>query len=137
MKKINAGPLDLPKVECAPKVLMLFNHNAIHAGQFWNTPASISPFDGRLRDGRPITNRYLVNITQAGQSRGLIGIYYPQNWQGDAQPCMYVGDRQAGPNYSIADYDGGVVEGTFDDYEVQGPLTEGNYKFGLFEKDKC
>ena len=106
------------------------------AGQFWNAPASISPFDRQFRDGTPVTNKYLVNITRAGHSR-FVGFYYPQNWQGDAQPCMYVGNKQAGPNYNIADYDDGVVDGTFDDYEVPGPLTEGHYKFGLFEEDKC
>lgn len=110
---------------------------SIHTGQFWNAPTSISPFDGIYRDGTPVTNRYLVNITRAGNSRGLVGFLYPQNWQGDEQPCMYVGDRQGGASFAITGYNDGVVEGTYKDYLVQGPFTEGDYKYGLFDEEKC
>lgn len=107
-------------------------------GQFWNAPASISPFDGRFRDGTPVSNRYLVNITTpTGRSRGLVGFIHPNNWQGDQQTCMYVGDRQGGPNYNIAGYSDGVVEGSYKDYQVPDPYNEGNYKFGLFDRKIC
>ena len=75
--------------------------------------------------------------TGGDKSRGFPGFIYPLNWQGERQTCLYVGDRQGGSNFNIKGYSDGIIEGTYRDYQVEGPFSERNYTFGLFEEDKC
>ena len=48
-----------------------------------------------------------------------------------------MGGKQSGPIYEVQDPNDGVIEGTFQDYEVQNPFSEQGYTFGLFSEDKC
>ena len=55
------------------------------------------------------------------------------------EPCLYVGNRQAGPIHEIAtpELNDGVIENIYDDYRVNNAFSEENYVFGLFDEDRC
>ncbi len=102
-------------------------------------PVSVTPFVGHFRDGTPVKNRYVVKIPPGlGQEpRTFVGFFYPLNWEGQPQPCIYVGNTQGGPGTNVAGFTDGVLEGTHGDYLLSGPFAEKGYIFGLFDEAKC
>ena len=112
-----------------------------NTGQFWNVPVDIAPFSGTLRDGRPGTDRYVVNITTRGgtdtQTRSYTGWLFNLTWLFEPGPCLYVGNRQAGPIYEVRNPNDNVIEETYKEYRVSSAFSEEGYEFGIFMEERC
>ena len=110
-------------------------------GQFWNIPVDIAPYTGNLRDGSPSTGRYVVNITTSGgadtQTRSYTGWFYDLTWEFETGPCLYVGNRQAGPIYEVRNPNDNVIEETYKEYRVSSAFSEEGYDFGIFMESRC
>ena len=48
------------------------------------------------------------------------------------EPCLYVGNKQAGLIHEVATPNDWVIENIFQDYKVADAFSEENYIFGLF-----
>lgn len=111
-----------------------------HAGQFWNVPVNLEPYTGLDRNGMPVNNRYQINVPSRSlpsTDRLFTGIFYEFNWSHERKPCLYAGNRQAGPIYEIPSPNDPVIEGNYRDYKVPGAFEEEGYKYGLFDSDRC
>ena len=111
-----------------------------HAGQFWNVPVNLEPYTGLDRNGMPVNNRYQINVPSRSlpnTDRSFTGIFYEFNWSHERKPCLYAGNRQAGPIYEIPSPNDPVIEGNYRDYKVPGAFEEEGYKYGLFDSDRC
>lgn len=111
----------------------------VFAGQFWNIPVSVEPFKGLDRNGNPVPQRYVVNITSSfsNEARSYTGWLYDLTWSFEEGPCLYVGNRQAGPIYEVKDPNDPIIEGRYSDYLVQDLFSEEEYKYTLFKEDNC
>ena len=60
-------------------------------------------------------------------------MYYKLNWELERRPCIYVGNRQGGPVYEIADKDfnDAVIEGVYSDYIMRSAFSH-TFKFSQF-----
>jgi hypothetical protein len=112
----------------------LFYH---HAGQFWNIPVELSPFNGELRNDSQSQDLYVLNMTSLTIPRAYTGWLYNQTWEFEEGPCLYVGNRQSGPIYEAVDPNDGVIENIYRDYRVNSAFSEDNYVFGLFVENRC
>ena len=105
-------------------------------GQFWNREASVTPFTGVDRNGDLAPNRYVINLSSptSGEERSFTGLY---TWDFQDGPCLYAGNRQAGPIYEIQEPNDPVIEGRYNEYMVDSAFSEDNYSFGLFYDNRC
>ena len=70
--------------------------------------------------------------------RSYVGIYGEKTWQSKKEgSCVYVGDSQASSLYEVDEPNDGVIEGDFRDYIVRSAFVEDDFKYGVFNKDKC
>ena len=109
------------------------------AGQFWNVPLSVEPFTGVDRHGNPVPQRYVINITStfSNDMRSYTGWLYDFAWSFEEGPCLYVGNRQAGPTYDVKSPNDPIIEGRYFEYIVPDLFNEDNYVYGLFAQDDC
>ena len=97
----------------------------------------MTKFTGLLIDGTPVEDRYIINFTRPGsEPRVFTGFFYPLTWDFKEGPCLYVGNRQAGPIAEVDDPNDSVIEGTYSDYLVAGAFVT-DFEFGLFNEDQC
>ena len=57
-------------------------------------------------------------------------------WESEQGPCLYVGDSQAGPVGVDEDPDDSVIEGTYQNYEVNS-IFSSDFVFSHFEEYRC
>lgn len=107
------------------------------AGQFWNVPANVDIFMGQLTDGSEANNMYIINITTNSRSRSYVGWFYDLTWDFGEGPCLYVGDRQAGPIHEVMEPNDGVIESMYKDYLVSDAFSEDGYVFSMFKEERC
>lgn len=120
-------------------IILAYVHNHAITGQFWNIPVDINHFTGLDRNDNPAPDRYVVNITSSftGENRHYTGRLYELTWSFDNGPCLYVGNRQAGPSYQVRDPNDPVIEGDYVKYSVPDMFSEDGFMFGLFQEDNC
>ena len=76
-------------------------------------------FDGKLNH----EGAYNVTLTQQdGSMRSFVAHFDEQRWDRTKKPCLYAGNRQAGPAAEVKN-DGTVIEGEYQDYEVSHLLS--------------
>lgn len=97
----------------------------------------VTPFTGQLRDGSLAVDHFVVNMTTFQEPRAYTGSLFDITWGFEEGPCLYVGNRQAGPIYEVASPNDGVIENIYKDYQVSGAFSEEDYIFGLFNEDRC
>ena len=102
----------------------------------------VSKFTGLDRNGvavPPDSRRYVLNYTSAfsREPRTYTGWLYELTQSFEEGPCLYVGNRQAGPIYEVTDPNDGVIEGGYKSYRVPSAFSEEEYAFGLFNEDRC
>ena len=117
-----------------------FHHCLTIAGQFWNILISVKPFTGVDRSGNPVLEWYVVNITSSftGEERSYTGRLNELTWSLEVKcPCLYVGNRQAGPIYEIRAPNDSIIEGHYSEYLVPDIFSEEQFIYGLFEEDNC
>ena len=108
------------------------------AGQFWNVPIQLSPFTGTRRDGTAVPDDYIVTVERAGSpQREFVGHLGRRTWDRSLVPCLYSGNRQAGPIYEVTDPNDPVIEGNYRSYRVPSAFDETGYQFGRFEESQC
>ena len=112
---------------------------ALSIGQFWNVPVGIEQFTGVDRNDNPVLDRYVINITSpfTGEERSYTGRLYDLTWSFEKDPCLYVGNRQAGPIYKVKDPNDPIIEGSYLQYMVPDLFNEGEFVYGLFGEDSC
>ena len=91
------------------------------------------------RNDNPVLARYVINITSplTGEGRSYTGWLYDLTWSFDKAPCLYVGNRQAGPIYQVKEPNDPIIEGSYLHYMVPGLFSEEDYVYGLFGEDNC
>jgi len=88
------------------------------AGQFWNVPVDVSPYEENTPDNSPY---YSVMITPAdGEARVFISNPYPRTWDLSKVPCLYAGSSQGG---TLGEF------GTVYLYRVSSPMSYVPIKF--------
>ena len=111
------------------------------SGQFWNIPVSIAPYTGLLRDNSQAEGRFVINITTSGSDppvqRSYTGWLYDLTWEFQEGPCLYVGNRQAGPIYEVMDPNDNVIEDRYKNYKVDSAFSEEGFDFGIFMEERC
>ena len=111
----------------------LFSHLA---GQFWNIPIGVSPFDLTESDN----HLYSVSVRYPdSKPRSFVGMLWPLTWDYREEYCLYVGNSQAGP-LEAGDVRGGpndpVIEGDYTLYKVDSSFAT-NFAFSHFEGFRC
>ena len=107
-------------------------------GQYWNIPVSVTPFTGQLRSGEQAQGRFILNLTTPGSApRSFTGWLYELTWEFEQGPCLYVGNRQAGPIYEVPEPNGPVIAELYTEYAVDSAFSEENYSFGMFDENRC
>ena len=111
----------------------------LYLGQFWNVPVSIEPFLGMDRNNKSAPGRYVVNMTSSltGESRSYTGWLYDMTWSFEEAPCLYVGNRQAGPIYQVKDPNDAIIEGSYLQYVVPDLFSEAGFEYSLFGEENC
>ena len=91
----------------------------------------IARYTGPVR-GTP-HDRYVISFTRpiSNQATQFTGWQYPFTWEGKRKPCLYVGNRQAGPDDEVEDLNDSVIEGVYTEYEVAGSY-ETDFKYSEF-----
>ena len=106
------------------------------AGQFWNIPIDIFPFD----TSNPKEKLYAVSVEHPDrEKRSFVGMLWPLTWEYRDQYCIYVGDGQAGPLDEVdarGGPNGAVVEGDYSQYKVDASF-DVKFKFTQFNETKC
>lgn len=105
-------------------------------GQFWNRPAGLRKFNGTLEPGVTFEDLYTVTLmnTKDSDLRFVTGTLFPLSWEKKPGPCFFAGGRQAGPIRGVVDFNDGVIEGNYKQYEVPGLLDEGqSYIYARFQ----
>ena len=115
----------------------LFYHYFLSVGQFWNIPVDIRPFTGMMDDGSEASGTYVVTLNTGGSQRSYTGYLSGSTWDHTQEPCLYVGNRQAGQIFEISNPNDPVIASIYKDYRVEGAYSEENYLFGLFNEDNC
>lgn len=110
-----------------------------YSGQFWNVPVSVEPFLGVDRNNNSVPGRYVVNVTSSltGEKRSYTGWLYDLTWSFEDAPCLYVGNRQAGPIYQVKDPNDPIIEGSYLQYRAPSLFSEGGFDYGLFDEENC
>ncbi len=121
------------------RLLLYINLLPHTTGQFWNREVSVTPFTGVDRNGNPVPERYVINLSSptSGEERTFTGWYYDLTWEFEDGPCLYAGNRQAGPIYEIQEPNDSVIEGRYKEYMVNSAFSEVEYTYGLFNEDRC
>ena len=107
-----------------------------YTGQHWNREVSVTPFTGVDRNGNPAPNRYVINLSSpiSGEERSFTGYF---TWDFEDGPCLYAGNRQAGPIYEIQEPKDLVIEGRYNEYVVDSAFSEDIYAYGMFRENMC
>ncbi len=107
-----------------------------YTGQHWNREVSVTPFTGVDRNGNPAPNRYVINLSSpiSGEERSFTGYF---TWDFEDGPCLYAGNRQAGPIYEIQEPNDLVIEGRYNEYVVDSAFSEDSYAYGMFRENMC
>ena len=100
---------------------------------------SIEPFAGLDRQGKPVPEHYVINITSSmtQQSRSFTGRLYDLTWSFEDGPCLYAGSSNAGPIYAVKDPNQSVIEGNYFHYLVPDLFSEEGFEYGLFQEELC
>ena len=125
--------------------IMIFTANLLvdrcinFAGQFWNVPVSVEPFAGVDINNNTVPERYVINITSSltDEKRSYTGWLYELTWSFEKGPCLYVGNRQAGPILKVKDPNDPIIEGVYLHYSVPSLFSEDGFVYGLFEEGNC
>ena len=91
-----------------------------------------------LTDGiTPMKYRRIINFTSPEfKPRAFTGHFHQLTWDFKETPCLYVGNRQAGPIADIDDPNDSVIEGDYEDYWVADAF-QTDFKFSLFTESRC
>ena len=113
-------------------------HICHSAGQFWNIPVNAEPFNGTLRDGTEPTDNYIVTVSHPdSESRRFLATFLPRTWErGSKRPCLYAGNSQAGQTDEFLSINDPIIEGSYDDYELDSPFAT-QYKYSRFDETMC
>ncbi len=68
--------------------------------------------------------------------KNFTGILYGLTWEFKDGPCLYAGNRQAGPIAEVDRPDDPVIDGLYSEYKVDGLFTT-TYKYGRFDEGMC
>ena len=100
---------------------------------------SVEPFTGVDRDGNPVSQHYMINITStfSNKMRSYIGRLYELTWSFKKSPCLYVGNSQGGPIYEVEDPNDPIIEGDYNKYIVDDLFSEDNFAYGMFDENNC
>lgn len=111
------------------------------AGQFWNTPINVTMYTGDRGYIDPNDRAYYLSITSSSSvTRTFVGVLQERTWDKTRTPCIYAGNRQAGPIGDIPEDEvpnDSVIEGTYEDYIVSTPFGNDCSFCNLFDATRC
>jgi hypothetical protein len=58
-------------------------------------------------------------------------------WSFEDAPCLYVGNRQAGPIHQVKDPNDAIIEGSYLQYVVPDLFSEAGFEYSLFDEENC
>lgn len=112
----------------------------------WNVPITISNYTGELGFLDPNDDVYYVHVpntmlvdTNPAQ-RSFVAVLQKRSWDRSRGPCLYAGNRQAGPTGDIPEDilpNGSVIEGEYKDYIVSESFAADCVFCGRFDKSRC
>ena len=79
----------------------------------------------------------LITVNYPGSPpRRIVGLGYSVTWEFEKRPCLYVGNSQAGPLGEIVDPNDSVIEGTYQNYQVNSMFSS-DFAFSHFDETQC
>ena len=109
-------------------------------GQFWNVPVVAEKYedDYGSGSGQDVNDYYTVTVSHpSSDQRKFVAEYGTYTWTYAQTPCLYAGNRQAGPLREIQDGpNDSVIEGFYKDY-IATSLFATDYKYNVFDNTKC
>ena len=109
---------------------------SIHVAQFWNVPVELSEYTGgdEPNDG---LKYYTVQVTpSSGNVRRFVGHLYSVSWEFTPIPCVYAGNRNAGPVAEFNNPNDPVIQGNYTEYEVND-LFSTEFEYEQFDESRC
>ena len=117
------------------------------AGQMWNVQISVSDYTGDLGVLDPNDAIYYINIPNTRsiepttrRSRTFVAVLQKRSWDRSRGPCLYAGNRQAGPTGDIPEDilpNDPVIEGEYKDYIVSGKYSADCVFCTEFDESRC
>ena len=92
------------------------------------------------RFGDAAADRYVVELPPRDNtqtSRTLTGYLYPLASDFSPNPCLYVGNRQAGPIHEVIDPNDPIIETIYKNYIVPSAFDETDFPFAMFNEGRC
>ena len=112
--------------------------SVISTGQFWNIPVSaFGPVSG-APDG--IAVPFVVTIGHPlAQPRSFIADLYGYTWDQTLEPCLYAGNSQGGPIFTVNDFlpNDSVIEGSYFEYEIKDGIFGSRFKYNRLQSRIC
>lgn len=108
----------------------------------WNVRIDVEDYTGALGVLPEDAQKYYVTIdnTLDDSQRTFIAVLQLRTWDRTPGPCLYAGNRQAGPTGDVpADQDpnGSVIEGVYKDYIITSDYGTDCQFCGQFDDSKC
>jgi len=107
----------------------------IYAGQFWNIPIDVVRYNQSI-DGAVRSDTYTITVNYPNQRRQFVGFLYPLTWELDFRQCLYVGNKQGGPIGEVNDPNDPVLQGEYQDYEVDNIFGTA-FQYSHFDDSRC
>ena len=100
----------------------------LYIGQFWNIPIGVEDF--------AVDPYYTITVNPTGgTTRSFVSSLYERPWE-IMLPCLFTGDRQGGETNAFGDPNDSVLEGSYQDYEVND-LFSTDFTFSIFDSAAC
>ena len=114
------------------------------SGQMWNVPFEVVPYTGALGFLDPTDSAYYITVDNilpnTSPTRTFLAVLQIRSWDRTRGPCLYAGNRQAGPTGDIPEDqlpNDSVIEGEYRDYIVSGEYATDCFYCGQFDESRC
>ena len=124
-------------------LLYLFTF-CLHSGQMWNIPFAIAEYTGDRGFLDPNDPAFYMTINNtypdSSTERTFVAVLQDRSWERTRVPCLYAGNRQAGPIGDIPEDEvpnESVIEGEYTDYIVTSEYASDCTYCKMFSQDMC
>ena len=110
----------------------------------WNVPFEVTEYTGELGNLPAEDPKYYVTVDNtlpgSSASRSFISVLQERSWDRTPGPCLYAGNRQAGPTGDVSVNqlpNDSVIEGEYTDYAVSSDYGSDCLFCGQFDDTRC
>ena len=110
------------------------------AGQFWNIPIKVTPFNfhGQATYDLQMQDLYQIEVSNTNSfPRRFVAELYDLTWDPTRKDhCLYAGDQQGGRILEISNPNDPVIQGVYTFYRTQG-LFDSHFQYTQFNESIC